>query len=118
MKKLIVLLFICALAVCALAAEKSITVTSPTTLNGKAVAPGEYRLSYDLKGSTAEVKLIQDGKTVATATGQVVEEKAPLRYTAIVNQTKADGTSSVIEIQIANQKQVIKLNAEGTAVGK
>jgi len=118
MKKMLVLMFVCLFAVCALAAEKSMTVTTATTFNGHAVAPGEYKVSYEVKGNIAEVKLLQAGKTVATATGEVVEQKIPSRYNAIVNQTNPDGTSKVVEIQIANQKQVIKLNTENTAVGK
>jgi len=118
MKKILVMLFVCLFAVCAFAADKSITVNSNTSFNGHAVTPGEYKLVYQINGSTAEVKLTQAGKTVATATGQVVEQKNPSRYNALVDQTNADGSRTVIEIQIANQKQVIKLNADNAAVGK
>jgi len=118
MKKFAVIFIVCLLAVCAFAAEKSVTIASKTNMNGHVVAPGEYKVSYEIKGSTANVKLIQSGKTVATATGEVVEVKDAPRYNAVVNQTNADGSSSVLEIQFANQKKVIRLNAEGTAVGK
>jgi alpha-L-arabinofuranosidase len=118
MKKLIIVLFICAFAVCALAADRTVTVTSATTFNGKTLTPGDYKLTYDIKGNTADLKLMQAGKTVATATGQVVEQKVAVPYNAIVNETKADGTSTVVEIQFANQKNVIRLNADNTAVGK
>jgi len=118
MKKIIVIMFVCLLAVSALAVDKSMTISTATTLNGHAVAPGEYKVSYEIKGTTAEVKLIQAGKTVATATGQVIEQKAVSPYNAVVDQTNADGSRSVIELQFAKQKQVIRLNTEGTAVGK
>lgn len=120
MKKVFVLLFVCLLAVCALAAEKSMsmTIASATTMNGHAVAPGEYKVSYVINGSTAEVKLLQGGKTIATATGEVVDQNTPAPYNAVVNQANANGSSSVIEIQFAKQKQVIRINPEGTAVGK
>lgn len=118
MKKVLVLLFVCLLAVSAVAGEKSLTFVSTTTLNGKTIAPGDYKLAYDIKGSTAEVKLVQNGKTVATATGQVVENKDKSRYTAVVNSKNADGTNTIVEFQFANEKQVIRLAPEASASGK
>lgn len=118
MKKAVVLVFVCLLAVSAFAGEKSLTFVSPTTLNGKAITPGDYKVAYEIKGSTADVKLIQNGKTVATATGQVVENNDKSRYTAVVNSKNADGTNTVVEFQFANEKQVIKLAPEASASGK
>ena len=117
MKKFVVIL-VCLLAVCAFAADKSIIITSATTLNGHAVAPGNYKINYVMKGSAAEVKLIQDGKTIATASGEVVENKDASPYNAVVNKTNADGSNSVIEIQFAKENKVIRLCGEGTAAGK
>lgn len=118
MKKIAVVLFVCLLAICAVAGEKSVTVVTPTNLNGKAITPGDYKVSYEIKGSTADVKLIQNGKTVATATGQVVENKDKSRYTAVVNSKDASGSNSIIELQFANEKQVIRLAPEASASGK
>jgi len=118
MKKAIVLALVCMLAVCAFAAEKNVTFVSPSNMNGKTIAPGDYKVSYDIKGSTADVKLLQGKKVVATATGQVVENTKPAPYNAVVNQKNADGSNSVVEFQFANQKQTIRLTTEGTAAGK
>jgi hypothetical protein len=118
MKKAIVLAFVCLLAIAAVAGEKSITFVSPTTLNGKAIAPGDYKVSYDIKGSTADVKISQNGKTVATATGEVVQKVDVPTRNAVVNQKNADGTNTVVEFQFAKEKQVIRLAPEASAVGK
>jgi hypothetical protein len=119
MKKIIILVLVCLVAATALAANnKSVIINTKTSLNGQPVAPGHYTLTYDVKGNTADLKLTQDGKTVATATGQIVEVKDPTPYDSVVNQTNADGTQSVIEIQFAKKKTVIRLNGEGSAVGK
>jgi len=118
MKKLLVVVFVCLLATLAVAAEKNISIVNNTTFNGKAIAPGSYKLSYEIKGSTAEMKIMKSNQVVATATGQVVEQKDRAPYTAVVNQTNPDGSNTVVEIQIANQKQVIRLNAEAGAAGK
>jgi len=118
MKKVIILAFVCLLAVSAVAGEKSLTFASPTTLNGKAIAPGDYKVSYEIKGQTAEVKILQNGKTVATATGQVIDQKEAATHTAVVNQKNADGSNTVVEFQFAKEKQAIRISSEGTAVGK
>jgi len=118
MKKTAIILLVCLLAVCAFAADKSISIQNKTSFNGQMLTPGEYKLNYEIKGTTAELKLIQSGKTIATATGQVVEMKDPVRYTGVVSQTNPDGSRTVIEIQFANQKNVIRLNPDGSAAGK
>ena len=118
MRKVVVILLVCLFAACALAADQSVLISSKTTFNGHPVMPGEYKVSYQVKGSAVDVKLIQAGKTIATATGQLVETKDPSPYDSVVNQTNADGTQTVIEIQTANKKSVIRLNNDNTAVGK
>lgn len=118
MKKVIAIAFVCLLAISAFAGEKSVTLVTPTSMSGKAIAPGDYKVSYDIKGSTADVKLIQNGKTVATATGQVVENKDKSRYTAVVNSKNADGSASIVEFQFTNETQVIRMAPEASASGK
>lgn len=118
MKKIAIILLVCLIAACAFGADKAVTINNKTTLNGQNIPAGDYKLTYDIKGSTADVKLSHAGKTVATATGQVVELKDPSVYTGVVNQANADGSQSVIEIQFAKQKTVIRFNADNTAAGK
>ena len=118
MKKIAIILLVCLVAMCAFGADKSVTINNKTTLNGQTITPGEYKLTYDIKGATADVKLSHGGKVVATATGQVVELKDPAVYTGVVNQANADGSQSVIEVQFANKKTVIRFNAENSAAGK
>lgn len=118
MKKFLAILFVCLLTICAFAGDKTITIISKTNMNGQTLAPGTYKVTCDIKGSTAEVKFLRGNKTVATATGNVVETKDVPVYNAVVNQANADGSNSMIEIQFAKEKQVIRLNADQTAVGK
>jgi hypothetical protein len=102
----------------AFAGQKSITVYSETTLNGQKVAAGDYKLDYQISGSTAEVKLLQSKKTVASATGEVVNAETPAAETAVVRSQNPDGTSSIVEIQLANQKSSIRFAPEAADKGK
>jgi hypothetical protein len=105
-------------AVSVFAAQKSVTVYSETTLNGQKVAPGDYKLDYQISGSTAEVKLLQSKKVVASATGQVVDRESPAAQTAVVRSQNPDGTSSIVEIQLANQKSSIRFAPVAADKGK
>ena len=120
MKKLFtvfILLVVVMFAVSALAAEKSVTFKSTTMVGGQKIAPGEYKMQYDLSGKTTEVKILKNDKVIATVKAEVVETKDAAAYDAIVRTDNGDGTNALKEIQVANKKQVIRIEGE-TAVGK
>jgi hypothetical protein len=102
----------------AFAADKSLTLHSNTTLNGQKVAAGEYKVHYQINGSTADVKLMNGKNVVASATGQVVEKESPVSDTAIVKTQNPDGSSSIVELQLEKQKSVIRFAPEGSEKGK
>ena len=118
MKKTILVLLVCLLALSAFGSDKSLTIYSKANINGQTVAPGEYKVAVDMKGATAEVKLIKEGKTVATATGQVVELQNVPKDTMLLYQANADGSRTVKEIQFINQKQAIRFLTDASAAGK
>jgi hypothetical protein len=101
------------LAVGAFAAERSLTIYSPMSVNGAKLAPGDYKVHYDLKGSNAEVKFMQGKKEVASATGQVVEKERAQRD-GIVTQKDGDGSTRLVELQFANQKSSIRFVPESS----
>ena len=100
------------------AAQKSITVYTDSMLNGQKVPAGEYKVDYQINGSTAEVKFLKYNKPVATATGQVVEQDSAPDTSAIVRSRNADGSSSIVELQLAHQKSTIRFVPEGFEKGK
>ncbi len=118
MKTILTAIIVVLVVTAAFAGQTEVKFTSPTVVNGTKIAPGEYIVKYDIKGNTADIKVIRDQKTVATTTGTVVEmnEKAP--YDGIVRENNGDGSASLKEIQIANKKQVIKIDGNASAVGK
>jgi len=99
------------------AGDTTVTLTTPTIINGQKLAPGVYTLHFDIKGKTADIKVIQNAKTIAKTTGNVVENKDKSRYDSVVRENNTDGTATLKEIQISNKNQVIRFE-EGTAVGK
>jgi hypothetical protein len=105
------------LVAAAFAGDTAVKLTSPTMINGTKVPAGDYTLRYAIKGKTADVKLMQGPKTVATTTGTVVENKDKAPYDSIVRENNADGTASLKEVQFGNKKEVIRFE-EAPAVGK
>jgi hypothetical protein len=115
--KLVVLMLVILSVSSVFAVEKSITVNTATNLNGQAIAPGDYKVSYEVKGSTAEVKFMQGSKVVAKATGEVRESTTPAPYSGIIDRTNTDGTRTLVEVQFSKQKSSIRFDTD-TAVGK
>ena len=101
----------------ALAANLQVNLNNPSQLNGTTISPGSYKLNYNTTGNTAQVNVIQGKKTVATATGEVVQIQTAPQHDSIISKMNPDGTRSMYEIQFAGKKQVIRFNNE-PAVGK
>ncbi len=68
------LVFAVTMSISAFAGSKSETITllHDVQLNGTTIPAGDYTVKYDAKeGSTCLVKVMKDGKTVATANGEL-----------------------------------------------
>jgi hypothetical protein len=115
--KALVLMTVVLTTAFALAANVQINISSPNQLNGTTINPGSYKFNYTTSGNTAQVNLIQGKKTVATATGELVDIQTPPAYDSIISKTNPDGTRTMYEIQFAGKKQAIRFNNE-PAVGK
>lgn len=107
-----------ALALSASAAQKSVTVYSDSMLNGQKIAAGDYKVDYEINGSTAQVKFLKNNKTVASSAGQVVEEENPAPQTAVTRTQNPDGTSAIVELQFAKQKTAIRFAPDASDKGK
>jgi hypothetical protein len=116
-KTIITAIIVLLVVTAAFAGDTTVKFNSPTVVGGQKVAPGQYTLHYDIKGKTATVKVMQDQKTVATTNGTVVENEDKSPHDGVVRENNSDGTASLKEIQIANKKQIIMLDAT-TEVGK
>ena len=115
--KALVLVAVVLTAAFAFAGNMQMNITSPNQLNGTTINPGSYKFAYTTTGNTAQVNVLQGKKTVATATGELVEIQNPPQHDSIVSKMNPDGTRSMYEIQFAGKKQAIRFNSE-PAVGK
>jgi hypothetical protein len=100
--------------VSAFAGDKTVTLSAPTSISGQKLAAGEYKVRYQVNGSTADVHFLKDKKEVATASAQVAELANVPDRDSIVITANSDGTSRLVEIQFAKQKTAIKFGSESS----
>ncbi len=121
MKKIatvIILTFLVLVATSAFAGDRTVSLRTPTVVNGQKLPAGEYTLKYQIKGTKADVQIVKSNKVVATTTGNVVENKTAATSDGVLRSDNADGTSTLKEIQFAKDKKVIRFEGDATAVGK
>ena len=117
MKTVLTAILLTLLVAAAFAGDTTVKFTTTTLINGTKVPAGEYTLRYDIKGKTADVKLMQGTKTIAKTTGTVIENKDKAAYDGVVRESNPDGTVALKEVQFGNKKEAIRFE-EAPAVGK
>jgi hypothetical protein len=114
------LVFAVTMSLSAFAGSKSETISllHDVQLGGTTIHPGEYTVKYDANGSTCLVKVIRDGKTVATANGELKQlANKPERNQVVLDNT--GGMPTVSEMDFSNTTTAITFSpAVTTASGK
>jgi hypothetical protein len=97
--------------------SENVSLFQDVTVNGTHVPAGDYVVKYDIEGSNAQVKFTQNGKEIATATGQVKTlSKKPVRNQVVLNT--AGDTRTISEIEFGGKDTAITFEGEGAAAGK
>ncbi len=120
MKKIIAIMFaiLTVFALTAFAVDQNVHFNTTMNVGGTKVPAGDYTLRYEIKGKSADVTVLQGSKTIVNTKAELVDRTDPAPYNSIVRTDNSDGTANLKEIQMANKKQVIRLQTEETAVGK
>ena len=87
--------------------SRRINVAYPASLNGTAIAAGEYKVSWEVQSSEATVSFMQDGRVVATAKGKFMDRNVKYARNSVVFRTKADNSRTIAEIRFAGTKQAL-----------
>jgi hypothetical protein len=99
-------------SVSAFAGTGNFTVAEDTTIQGKALKAGEYKVKWSDSG---ELVILQHGKEVLSAQGRVVEKADKANYNSIVKKTDADGKTRVAEIRFGGKKTALVLEGDSVA---
>ena len=79
--------------------KDTVTLSQDVQLNGTTIPAGDYKVTCETNGTTAQVKFMQGKKEVASATGHTKElgQKMP---TARVVLTNSGGVASLQELDL------------------
>jgi hypothetical protein len=101
------LLAACLLPASAFAKDKSDTKFSllhKSQIGATELTPGDYKLQWKGTGDNVQVKVLQDGKVVATAPAKLVENAKPVEKTRVTYRTAGDKVT-VEEIDLSHSAQ-------------
>jgi hypothetical protein len=95
----------------------TVKIFDPVMVNGKALAPGEYKVTWEGSGPEVQVSFLQ-GKTVAaTATAKIVPQDSANDRTATI--TRQDGKGlDLLEIRPQGKKEALRLGESGSTMGQ
>ena len=85
-------------------------VLDDTSVNGKPVTAGDYKISWTESNSEAQVTFAKDGKVVAEAHAKIEERSAASENDAIVSGKDGSGASALLEIRLKGKKSVLVLS--------
>ncbi len=99
----IVPLVLCFLAVAASADSKEkreVTFSDHVMVSGTQLEPGKYLVRWNASGPAADIKFMQEGREVASATGNVIEQKN--RQTSVTTSVGENGSRVLAEIDFSD----------------
>jgi len=102
------------LATSAFAANKgSLVVSSPVSVAGKQLSPGEYSVKWEGTGPSVDVNIMQGKNVVATVPARVVDlDRTPTSNSAVV-KSNDDGSRALSQIRFSGKKQALEIGDQG-----
>ena len=94
------------------AGKGSLQVFQSLTVSGHQLAPGEYQVRWNGADPSVELRILSQGKLVATVPAHVIKLSQAGRANAVESSTSADGTRSLSQIDFAGKKYALALGAE------
>jgi hypothetical protein len=108
-----------ALAVLLMAALSAVAQNARTlklpfsgSLNGKQLAAGEYKVTWETHSPEATVNFMQKKAVVATVEGKWVERDTKYEANAVVYSTNPDGSRTILEVRFAGLKGALVFGEE------
>jgi hypothetical protein len=98
------------LASSAFAATKaSLQLSSPVTVNGTQLKPGDYKVQWEGSGPNVELSIMQGKNVIAKASAHVVDLDKPAAQDAAVTRKNASGPSSLTGLRFQGKKFALEL---------
>ena len=98
------------------ASKGSLQVFETLTVSGHQLAPGEYQVRWEGTNPSVELRILSQGKLVATVPAQVIKLSQADWANAVESSASADGTRSLSRIDFAGKKYALALGDESASV--
>jgi len=86
----------------------TITITEKVSIEGKTLAPGEYKVQWERNGSTAQVTVLHGKDTVATFPAHVTEQPGQNPSDAYGTTKRPDGSLALTTIFPGGRRYVLQ----------
>jgi len=102
--------------VSALARDKnqhSVEISESVQVGGTQLKPGSYEVEWQGTGPEVQVRLVRDGKTIATAPGTVKTNDAHVIQDDVVTDATSADATKLREIDFAHNKESLVFEQSG-----
>lgn len=87
--------------------QHSVNIPDSVQIGATQLKPGNYKVEWQEAGPVVHVEFVQDGKTVATASGKLKMNDDQVIQDDIVIQTTSDHKNVLKEIDFGHQKEAL-----------
>ncbi len=95
------------------ATKASLSLQSPTTVNGTKLKAGDYKLEWDGSGPDVEVSILLGKTVLAKVPAKVVDLNSPAQNSAAVIKMNGDGTGTLAGARFQGKKFALELGDSG-----
>jgi hypothetical protein len=87
--------------------KDTVSLNHDVQLNGKTIPAGEYRVTCETNGTTAQVKFMQGKKEVASATGQTKDLGQRMPTSRLLLNNAGGGVPAIQELDLTGNMGVV-----------
>jgi hypothetical protein len=100
--------------------KKSLHLSENVTIEGKQLAPGDYKVEWSGAGPDVTVNILKGKETVASVSAHVVPENAPNSQDGYLLKPAADGSQSLAQVFFTGERYELNIDqapSTGTSQG-
>jgi len=91
---------------------RTLKVPYSASVNGKQLAAGEYKVTWETHSPEATVNFSQKKEVVATVEGKWVDRETKYEANAVVYSNNPDGSRTILEVRFAGLKGALVFGEE------
>lgn len=95
--------------------KKSLHIYDTVVVEGKTLAPGDYKIEWSDSGSDVQLSILQGKETVATATARVVPVSNAAEHDSYSVASAPDGSKTLTQLFFSGKKYELDIQSASTA---